>query len=294
MSRKTFILLAAVVMLLSLAPLSSALSSRSLVVRVYSDGSVDVAQTLSVDAKATSVQVRLLSSVISGLTATDQNGSPLSYSTSGQNVTVYTLGATVVNVGYYTGDLTGKNGTVWTLNFEAGDNSTVVLPQYSTLGSVSGTPYSINQTNQYPELALSPGAWRISYGVPLEGPPTTSTTGSTGTSTGGGGLGGLGRDQVLEVAAVVVAAAAGLLAYWWWRRRIGPVSGDLRQDDLQVLNFIRDKGGKVLEPEIRTRFALPKTSAWRQIKRLERMGYVRVTKVGSQNQIELLRDRSAG
>jgi uncharacterized membrane protein len=57
------------------------------------------------------------------------------------------------------------------------------------------------------------------------------------------------------------------------------------------LNFIQEKGGKVLEPEIRTKFALPKTSAWRQIKRLERFGYVKVTKIGSQNQIELVKER---
>jgi uncharacterized membrane protein len=69
---------------------------------------------------------------------------------------------------------------------------------------------------------------------------------------------------------------------------------DLRPDDVQVINFIQEKGGKVLEPEIRMRFALPKTSAWRQIKRLERLGYVKVTKIGSQNQIELLKKREQG
>jgi len=64
---------------------------------------------------------------------------------------------------------------------------------------------------------------------------------------------------------------------------------ELRPDDVKVIEFISEKGGKVLEPEIRMRFALPKTSAWRQIKRLERLGYVKVTKIGSQNQIELLK-----
>ncbi|MBI3840744.1 MAG: hypothetical protein HY297_02115 [Thaumarchaeota archaeon] len=63
---------------------------------------------------------------------------------------------------------------------------------------------------------------------------------------------------------------------------------------MQVLNFIQEKGGKVLEPEIRMRFALPKTSAWRQIKRLERLGYLKVTKIGSQNQIEFLKNREPG
>jgi len=36
---------------------------------------------------------------------------------------------------------------------------------------------------------------------------------------------------------------------------------------------------------------LPKTTAWRQIKRLERLGYVTVTKIGSQNQIEIVKNR---
>ena len=98
-----------------------------------------------------------------------------------------------------------------------------------------------------------------------------------------------------EVGAVVLAIVVGGLSLRWWRRRgLGQISVELRPDDVQVLNFIQEKGGKVLEPEIRTRFALPKTSAWRQIKRLERLGYVKVTKIGSQNQIEILRQRDGG
>ncbi len=288
LSRKSTILLVALLLLLSAAPSTVGASSKSLTLKVYSDGFVSVSQTFSVDPKASSVQLSLLSAAVSDLVATDQNGSPLSYSflSGGSNITVYSLGAAVVNLNYDTDNLTAKNGTVWTLTFSASFNSTLVLPQFSTLGSVSGTPYSINQTDNYPEMTLSSGSWRISYGVPLAAPTTTPTT-SAGQSLGGGTLTTL--EWELTAAGVVVAAVA---FYWWWRSRgIGPVSGDLRPDDLQVLNFIQEKGGKVLEPEIRIRFALPKTSAWRQIKRLERLGYVRVRKIGSQNQIELLKDR---
>ena len=64
----------------------------------------------------------------------------------------------------------------------------------------------------------------------------------------------------------------------------------LRHDDLDVLKFIEESGGKALELNIRKKFIIPKTSSWRLVKRLERLGYVKVTKVGVQNEIELIRD----
>jgi uncharacterized membrane protein len=282
--------LAAIVLLvlLAFAPSTAAYSSRSLTLNVYSDGYVHVEQSFLVDSKMTSVIVPLLSPIVSDLVATDQNGSPLSYgfAPGGSNVTIYTVGTSSMNLQYDTNALTSKNGSIWTLSFSPRFNSTIVLPQLSTLSSVSGTPYSITQSGTSPVLDVPPGSWKVSYGVPLK-----AVTSSTTTSGGGQGqLGGIGYLQLEEVGSVAVAVVVGVLAYRWWTRRIvGPKGAELRPDDVKVLDFIREKGGKVLEPEIRTRFALPKTSAWRQIKRLERLGYVKVTKVGSQNQIELLK-----
>ncbi|MDA4119338.1 MAG: winged helix DNA-binding protein [Thaumarchaeota archaeon] len=290
------LLLLSVIVLLTLSPLTVAAGSDSLTLRVYSDGYVNVTQVVASSSKATTVVLPLLSSVVSNLVATDQNGSPLSYGfpSGGSNLTVYTLGATMVNLRYDTNGLTSKNGTVWTLAFMTQYNSTVILPQLSTLSSVSGSPNgspdSINETNQSPVLTLTRGTWRISYGVSLGS--------ATSTSTGGGTPGGPAGSYLVfleEAGAIVLAVAVGGVLFRWWRRRgLGPISGELRPDDVQVLNFIQEKGGKVLEPEIRTRFALPKTSAWRQIKRLERLGYVKVTKIGSQNRIEILRQRDTG
>ena len=298
LNRPASILLAAAFLLLLIAPASSAAGTRSLTLRVYSDGYVSVTQTLPADPKAASVQVPLLSNAIYNLVATDQNGSPLSYGSGagGSNITVYTLGATQVTLRYSTNSLTGKNGTVWTLAYTANYNSTVVLPRSSTLISVAGKPYSINETDMSPEVTLSEGSWKVSYGVPIGNVTSTVTTSGGGTTGGTPGQAPTPPMGVAETAGIAaVAAVAGGLALWWWRRRgVGPVGGDLRPDDLQVLNFVREKGGRALELEIRTRFALPKTSAWRHIKRLERLGYVKVTKAGSQNQIELLKEREVG
>jgi uncharacterized membrane protein len=285
------------IMFSSLTPAVAAGHPDSLSLKVSSDGYVSIDQSISSNSSKTSVQVRLLSPIVSDFMATDQNGFPLSYefSKGGANVTVYTLGATLVNLAYDTDALTSKNGSVWTLQFQSESNSSVILPQYSILSDVSGTPYSINQTDSSPELGLSAGRWSMSYGLPLGTSSTTTGTvspGNTETITQGRGYNSSLQLSPLEwVGIALVIVVIGTLVFAQWRRTRGPgaeISG-LRPDDVQVLNFIREKGGKVLEPEIRMKFALPKTSAWRQIKRLERLGYVRVTKIGSQNQIEILK-----
>lgn len=266
-------------------------ASNSLDIQVYADGSAYISQRLSVNQGATSVSVQLLSSVLSGMVVTDANGAPLEFQISGTNITVYTLGASKVTLRYDSLNLTSKVGTVWTIKFATAYNTTLTLPKYSTLTYISGTPNSLTVADASPMATLPPGAWVVSYGAAIGG--ITTTTNSTSSQGGGILPATLPLEWVLGAAVVAVVAAVGVVL---WKRRTGPgqTGADLRPDDVQVLNFIAEKGGKVLESEIRTRFVLPKTSGWRQIKRLERLGYVRVTRIGSQNQIELVKNREPG
>jgi len=348
MSSRALTLLAAV--LLAVAGLQQAAaqpSTSSVAMQVYADGTVAVSQTVTVPESDTSINLLLVSPLIANPVATDQNGSGLYFEITGANITVYTIGATRVDLSYETAALTSKQGTVWTLSFEAYYNTTVTLPQGSTLTSVSGTPSYIATANGSPVVTVPKGNWEIDYGVPiviassstvssgtsvgqtsvtttqtatqsstqstsLGTYPVSSTSGSTashslssstsGTASSGSGTtssssskasGTGGTTLYLAAAAVIVIGSAALYAR---RRRTTPDlrGSELRPDDIKVIEFISEKGGKVLEPEIRTRFALPKTSAWRQVKRLERMGYVKVTKIGSQNQIEVVKGRPGG
>ncbi|MCS7096526.1 MAG: hypothetical protein RMK50_05650, partial [Nitrososphaerota archaeon] len=62
----------------------------------------------------------------------------------------------------------------------------------------------------------------------------------------------------------------------------------LRYEEAEVLRFIKERGGRVLEAELREAFPdIPRTSMWRLVKRLERRKQVRVKKVGLQNVVEL-------
>jgi uncharacterized membrane protein len=346
MSRPSAALLV-VVFSLSLAflPASAQTQANSVTLDVYSDGTAAITQVVSANATDTSISLQLLSSIIANPVVFDQNGSSLYFQITGSNITVYTIGATGVTLEYATTALTSKQGAVWTLEFTAYQNTTVVLPQQSTLTSVSGTPNQLSTSNGSPVVVVAPGTWEISYGVPIEVSTTSSSessssastsaissanssassTSSTSTPAGSTSTSSAStrgstanaanssassaststlvrtsatstsasQPYLIPAALVAVAIALAVATSWLILRRGGASPGDqaseLRPDDVKVLDFISEKGGKVLEPEIRMRFALPKTSGWRQIKRLERLGYVKVTKIGSQNQIELLK-----
>ncbi len=59
----------------------------------------------------------------------------------------------------------------------------------------------------------------------------------------------------------------------------------LREDDRQVLKYIVDRGGEALLTEIRNQFGLPKSTAWRLMRRLEREELAEISKFGNQNMV---------
>jgi uncharacterized membrane protein len=62
---------------------------------------------------------------------------------------------------------------------------------------------------------------------------------------------------------------------------------DLRLDDREVIRFISDEGGEVFANEIRERFDIPRTSAWRMIRRLTTIGVLEERKVGGQSLVSI-------
>ncbi len=279
---------------------------QSTTLSVYSDGSAEVNQTATIAQNVTAISLPLLSAQVGNVLTLDQNKSPLSYQLNGQNITVYTLGAKSVAISYDTDALTTKQGSLWTLSFTSPFNMTVMLPSKATVLSLSGAPVSVYTSNGRPVLVLNPASWQISYGLPIALSPTrTSTSSSTSTSSANTTPGGilnqraanstpqgtpvlpLSSTAMILSAVAVVGVAVAVVARS--RRKGIPGMHALRFGDAEMLRFIKEKGGKAIEAEIREHFRIPRTSAWRQAKRLEKLGYVRINKMGSQNQVELLR-----
>ncbi len=69
---------------------------------------------------------------------------------------------------------------------------------------------------------------------------------------------------------------------------------DLRFEDREVLRFLAESGGEAFASEIRERFNMPRTSAWRLIRRLRKEGLVEVEEVGGQTLVRLRRRGGRG
>jgi uncharacterized membrane protein len=286
--------LSLLLLLVSATVAQAQVTGGSLTISVYPDGTVRIVESLEVNASSPSVDTQLLTSVLSDIVVLDQNGNPLSFQINGTKMTIFTLGATSVTIQYDTQTLTNKVGTVWTVGFDTSLNATLFLPNGSTLLGVSSPPESISNSSGSPVLSLLPGNWTINYGLPIQ----NMTQPPGGNSSGGGSP--PGGPSAIFVGAIGLAAiaSAGAVGFVLYRRRAAikgvDLSSELRPDDVRVLEFITEKGGQVLESEIRSSFALPKTTAWRQVKRLERLGYVKITRVGSQNRIQLAKEKGSG
>ena len=62
---------------------------------------------------------------------------------------------------------------------------------------------------------------------------------------------------------------------------------DLREDDKELVKFIFDNNGEVLESDLRKKFLQPRTTMWRAVKRLEREGIIEIEKKDLQNLVKL-------
>jgi len=255
------------------------------ILTIYRDGVVHVNVELLVNESEPLIMLPLLSPPerVSNILILDENGSLIDYDISDGNITIYSLGSNRITLEYDTDGLTYKTLGLWTINFTAPFELTLIFPENATIMYLSDIPSAIRMSGSRFEMDLSPGYWEISYEIPIQPPtqpplqpPTPPDQQQPAT-----------RFPTIEyiIAAIAIVCAIILaLTMLYRRRRIRALS----DEEANVLRFIRERGGRVLEAELRERFPhIPRTSMWRLIKRLEKKGLVRVRKVGLQNLVEL-------
>ena len=246
-------------------------------VTVYRDGVAHVTVVVSVDPAEPSVVFPLLSPSPYNVLALDEANEPLSYSVTGSDITVYTLGASKLTLEYDSDTLASKSAGVWTVSLTTPYRLNLTLPEGATVLYFNAPPASIKSEGGRLVLALSPGTWEVSYTLePLQQPPQQPAPQQPPQPST--------QTPLYALALAPLAAAVAALILFRRKRRLEA----LKREEADVVRFLRERGGRALEAELREAFPnIPKTSMWRLVKRLEKKGILTVRKVGLQNVVEL-------
>ncbi|NJE42216.1 helix-turn-helix domain-containing protein [Thermococcus sp. GR6] len=280
MERKSLVMF--IITALILVPVvSGEYTVSSLVLTVYKDGYVKVECEILPSDYAAQIEVSLLGEHYENLFVEDENGNPLNFRLDNGSLLIYSEDAQVVKVSYYTPDLTSKDGIVWTLKVSSESPFTVVLPENSIVVDLSDIPLEIAGDS----ITMPSGNQSVSYTIQYTG---TSERNSS---------------NYLLIALLVGAATVGsIVAYLIKGRGSGRVERpkltreeferrleglELNDEEKRALLYIFDKGGRASQAEVREAIGLPKTTAWRMFKRLERKGLVKVIKGRKENWVEL-------
>lgn len=258
------------------------------ILTVYRDGIVNVYIEASVDELEPYIILPLFSSrdKIDNVLAMDEEGEVLDYDYGENNtIIVYTLGARLVRLEYDTSGLTSMEHGLWTIKFTAPFNLTIILPEGSTIIYINRLPEAIKPRDGRIELTIGPGEWEITYEIPIT-PPTRPPSQQPTPTPPVPPTAPITWDHLHYIIVGVCVICAALITAIIVKR--GRLAKGLSDEEAEVLRFIRERGGRALEAELRERFPyIPRTTMWRLIRRLEKKGIVRVRKVGLQNLVEL-------
>ncbi len=214
------------------------------------------------------------------LSVVDEGDLPLNYTLNGDKIIVDAEVADEINVTYETQSLTYKRGLVWSLNVSATSYSliSVRLMGHPDVVGLSKTPVSIREGPSYLELTIEP-PFTIEY--VYANPPREDR----------------GRDNLPYYLLAILPALAVVLILLNSRSRGNKF--ELDSMDVRILNSLVE-GEKSLST-IREELSLPKTTAWRRVRRLEGKGLVEVERTRSGSLIRLsklgrdvLKDRGSG
>jgi len=136
---------------------------------VYDDGYVVVDYTVDVDPTMVRVNVSLFGSLYQNMLISDQDLLILDSTPIGDGLTIDTLGAISASIWYETTDLTGKAGQIWTFAVSTPITSTILLPEGSTIISLSDVPLEMGSLNGKVLLTMPLGDLEISYTVGVVG-----------------------------------------------------------------------------------------------------------------------------
>ncbi len=136
---------------------------------VYADGYAAVDYSAYVDPTRPRVNVTLFGSLYIDVLVEDQDGLLLDSSPSEGGLSIDTLGSISVLVSYFTQDLTSKSGQIWAFAVNAPVDVSIILPEGSTIVSLSSVPLSMSNLGENLLLTMPGGEVMVSYTIGVTG-----------------------------------------------------------------------------------------------------------------------------
>ena len=300
---KVPLLVASMIIVAALLPIQSSFSSpRDLDLIIYPDGSTHVSTEIDVDPFLTDYEVNLFGNTIDNLVVIGDSGFFLDVDVIGDTALIQTFGSSVITIEYDIHDLVSKQGRLWTFSLDSPSDFTLLLPKNSAIVGMTNLPLNMEIINEQNQLTLSSGSTEIDYFFSINTISNTTEEivneedNSLNTIIVGiiGGIIVIALISVIVIAKnkqknvkaiekVVTIQKNNILDL----ETIFKLKPDLREDDKELIKFIFDNDGEVLESELRKNFLQPRTTMWRAVKRLEREGVIEIEKKDLQNLVKL-------
>jgi len=306
---KAPLIFAGLIIVAIVMPLQTSFSStRNLELIIYSDGSTHVSAQIDVDPLEPDFKLNLFGKSIDNFVAVGDTGFLLSEEIVEDKAIIDTLGSSSITIDYDIHDLISKEGRVWTFSFDSPSDYTLLMPKNSVIVGMSGLPNNMELVNEQTKLDLTAGLSEINYIFAPINSPTHKPTVSSESS--------LNYVNAVVIGGSIVAAITSLVLILKRKqtkssqtiiqnelvsekqietKSIGAEAifnfrPEMREDDKEIVKFISDNGGQVLESELRKKFLQPRTTMWRAVKRLERLGVIEIDKKDLQNLVKLKKD----
>jgi uncharacterized membrane protein len=308
MVKAPLIIAGLIVVALTIPIQTSFSSTRTLDLTLYSDGSAHISTQLDVDPLEPDFEVYLFGPSVDNFVTVGENGFLLSSEIIGDKVTIDTFGSSSITIDYDIHDLISKEGRIWTFSLDSSTDYSLLMPPNSIIVGMNALPSNMDLVNDQTKLELGNGLSEINYIFGTTTPQIIDPPTINGQST-------IDISTLALIGAPVAAAIAGAAIIIKRKQtKSSPVlqtevisesktntdsldtetifslRPELREDDKEIIKFISENGGQVLESELRKKFLQPRTTMWRAVKRLERQEIIEITKKDLQNLVKLKKE----
>ena len=306
MIRAPIILAGLIVMAIGMPFQSSFSSTKTLELTMYSDGSTHISSQIQVDSFSPDYEIDLFGPSVDNFVAVGENGFLLTSEIIDNKAIVDTFGSSSVTIDYDIHDLISKEGRIWTFSFDSPSDYSLLMPSNSIIVGMSTIPKNMEITDEQTLLELSSGETEINYILGTPQTPVEPSTPTKPTPTedytipiiiGGIAAAGIGGASIMIKKNKTKSSSIQTEIKEEKPKnepidpqRIFDYVPDMREDDKKIVRFISENGGQVFESELRKKFLQPRTTMWRAVKRLERLGVIEINKKDLQNLVILKKD----